>query len=103
YVRFVPELQSLGASCDEPPVMVIPGMARILDTFRLLHYTRRRFNVARFGDSLQLGANPYRIADVFQQMRADREIERPVRYWPRPAIAQVRLNPSFFRIPRFDS
>src|SRR5208282_2106653 len=102
-VWFVPELQSLLASRNEPPVMVVAGMAGILDTFGLLDHAGRRFNISGFSDPPKLRANPYRVANVFQQVRADGKVERLIRYRPRPAVTQVRLNPSLLRISRFDA
>src|SRR5271168_1675959 len=102
-VRLVPELQPLLVTFDEPAMVVVAGMARILDTFGLLNHPRRRFDISGLGDSPKLRAYPYWVADVFQKVRADRKIKRLIRDGPGMAVAQIRLNPSIFRIPCLDS
>jgi hypothetical protein len=99
----MPEFQALLAPGDKPSVVVVASMAGVFDTFRLLYHSGGRLNVAGLGNTPKLRANPDRVANVLQQVRTNRKIERLIRYRPRPAVTEIRLNPPLLRIPRCES
>src|SRR6476620_5175760 len=70
-----------------------PAHVRALDVRRLLLEPGRNFDVAGARHPLQLLADPDRIADVLERVRADREVELIVLERPRLARADVALDP----------
>src|SRR5262249_25147655 len=57
------------------------------------------FDVAAFPDADQFRADPQRIADVLQSVRADHEVELPIGKRPRLAGTDVALHPGVGREP----
>ena len=101
HVRFVAERQPAGRALDQPAVMIEPGVRRVLDAGGLLDDPRRHFDVAGFGYPVKFRADPDRVPHVFEQMRADGEVEELVRERPGLVVAQVKSAPRVLAIAGF--
>jgi GTP-binding protein len=87
------ELNVVALDFDQPAMMREPRLAGTFLPHRGFKGPRRHFDVPAFAHPHQLRTDPQRIANIFQGMRADDEIELVVIERPSAAIANIALDP----------
>src|SRR3954447_19010713 len=91
-VRLVDELQPAVGEQAQPAVMA-PADPGAVDRPGQLLGERGDLDVAGAGHALQLGADPHRVAQVLERVRAHGEVELTVGERPRLAVAEVAPDP----------
>src|SRR2546428_5576845 len=96
-MRFHHEHEPSSLLEHEPPVMAPTEPGRRLPPARQLDRSMGRLDVPGPRDPRHLGADPEGITDVFERLRADREVEHAVVERPGLGGADILLNPRLLR------